>query len=95
MKRDHHVCRMSHRGVYHLQHDPILNTGLKKDIKLKMTLRSPKAGVVVERFGDKRKYLYRIIAFLYANIIAEARSSHKFMCFREPLLHKGGMLRCQ
>lgn len=38
---------------------------------------------------------HKINTFLYANIIAEARSSHKFMCFREPLLHKGGMLRCQ
>ena len=26
-----------------------------------MTLRSPRAGVVVERFGDKRKYLYKIV----------------------------------
>lgn len=28
---------------------------------MKMTLRSPRAGVVVERFGDKRKYLYKIV----------------------------------
>ncbi|RHQ05568.1 hypothetical protein DW993_08760 [Clostridium sp. AM51-4] len=47
--------------MYHLQHEPFLNTGLKKDMKMKVTLRSPRAGVVVERFGDKRKYLYRIV----------------------------------
>ena len=28
---------------------------------MKMTLRSLRAGVVVERFGDKRKYLYKIV----------------------------------
>lgn len=30
-------------------------------LNMKMTLRSPRAGVVVERFGDKRKYLYKIV----------------------------------
>lgn len=41
--------------------DLFWNTGLKKDMNMKMTLRSPRAGVVVERFGDKRKYLYKIV----------------------------------
>lgn len=52
---------MPHRSVCHLEHDPFCNTGLKKDVNMKMTLRSPRAGVVVERFGDKRKYLYKIV----------------------------------
>ena len=30
-------------------------------MNMKMTLRSPRVGVVVERFGDKRKYLYKIV----------------------------------
>ena len=38
-----------------------MNTGLKKDMNMKMTLKSPRAGVVAERFGDKRKYLYKIV----------------------------------
>ena len=52
---------MAHHCVYHSEHDLFWNTGLKKDMNMKMTLRSPRAGVVVERFGDKRKYLYKIV----------------------------------
>ena len=38
---------------------------------------------------------HKIDTFLYANVIAAARPPHKFMCFWEPLLHKGGLRRCQ
>ena len=40
---------MAHHCVYHSEHDLFWNTGLKKDMKMKVTLRSP------------RKYLYRIV----------------------------------
>ena len=67
---------MAHHCVYHSEHDLFWNTGLKKDMNMKMTLRSPRAGVVVERFGDKRKYLYKIVETLLplAEISADAKS---------------------
>ena len=52
---------MAHHCVYHSEHDLFWNTGLKKDMNMKMTLRSPRAGVVVERFGTKESIYTKLL----------------------------------